>query len=165
MRSGSFVVARRVVVVVAVGVAVAPGCALFPPTPANVSDCARARLAREWNEATTEPFRGCWASASWPGVIELTDRPSDVGDFADEPPTFAIAGAEIVHQPTRRVWELLGHGLARLSWTRGFQGVTACVAAEGSDRLVGEVRVFTQASPLPSAPTPLVLTRVPCPGS
>ena len=138
-------------------------CTHAPSTTATASGCAHARLAREWHDATTKPFAGCWQAAALPGVIALTATRAPIDDDADQPPTFALAGDDVVARPTLRTWELLGHGLVRLTWSTGFSGVTACVEATGDDRLRGELRVFTDASPLPSAPTPVVFTRAPCP--
>jgi hypothetical protein len=143
-------------------------CAHAPPREATASGCARARLAREWHDASSRPLEGCWRAAELPGVVMLTSRPvvdddASADPFADRPPTFVLDGDPIVAQPTLRAWELLGHGLARLTWSTGFSGVTACVAPDGDDRLRGELRVFTDSSPLPSAPRPVVFVRVPCP--
>jgi hypothetical protein len=140
-----------------------PGCAHAPSTEATASSCAHARLAREWQTATPRPFAGCWQTSALPGVIVLTDAPAAVDDDADQPPTFALAGDDVVARPTLRAWELLGHGLARLTWSTGFSGVTACVEATGDDRLAGELRVFDDVNPLPSPPLPVVFARVPCP--
>ncbi|MBM4281943.1 MAG: hypothetical protein FJ137_14685 [Deltaproteobacteria bacterium] len=139
------------------------GCAHPGAPSATAGGCARARLAREWQGASTRPFVGCWQGAPLPGVVALTERPADVGDYADEPPTFALVGDPVVERPTQQTWELLGHGLARLTWSTGFGGVTACLAARDGDHLVGELRTLTHASPLPSAPVPVALARVPCP--
>jgi hypothetical protein len=140
------------------------GCAHGPPK-ATASGCARARLAREWHDATTRPFAGCWQSDALPGLVVLSERSAVIDDDADQPPTFAMDGAAVVERPTLRAWELLGQGLARLTWSTGFSGVTACVEPAGDDRLVGELRLFTDTSPLPSSPSPVSFVRVPCPAS
>jgi hypothetical protein len=138
------------------------GCRHLPTAGATASTCARARLAREWQTAQREPFVGCWQGSPLPGPIELTDLPAEVGDFADEPPAFVIGGSAVVERPTHQAWELLGPGLLRLTWSAGFDGLSACVEPHGDDRLVGELRMVTATSPLPSSPRPIELLRVAC---
>jgi hypothetical protein len=151
-----------VVVVVVIVVVALTGCAHAPST-ATAQGCAHARLAREWHDASARPFVGCWQSAALPDVVVLTDEHASVDDDADQPPTFALRGDSVVDRPTLRAWELLGHGLARLTWSTGFSGVMACVEATDDDRLVGELRAFTNVAPLPSPPTPVIFSRAPCP--
>jgi hypothetical protein len=150
-------------------VVVATACSTSPPGTA--ASCSRARLARQWQDAVVDAYAGCWATEDG-GIIVLTDdavAPADaVLASADEPPTFALAATSpVLPGATQQQWELLAPDVVRLTWSRGFDLVSACL--QGNDpqhptHLVGEVRAAANTEPVLRPPVPVRLRRVACPG-
>lgn len=158
----------QVLVVALVAGGVIAACASAPPR-ATAEGCARARLARDFKDASPEPFVGCFVDERDPagGVIELTAA-EEPADYADEPRRFALVmrGSGLAGE-RRGHWELLAKDVVRLRiLTRA--GVLlsaavgeACVERAG-DELVGVTYAVLDHAPYVGESAPLRLRRVGC---
>jgi hypothetical protein len=144
---------------------------------ASQEGCARARLARVWQEAKPAPFVGCFVDegGSIVGTLVLTDV-QDPAIYPDEPRRFQLGLKEAPTANPDARWELLATDLVRLSFpggpAAGFQDVEACVEANDDDSraqtgtvfrtLGGQTWARIDRAPFVGPPSPLRLRRVPC---
>lgn len=161
------------------GTILAIGCAT-PPPPATHERCARARLARQWQDARPERFIGCYVddAGAFAGTLILT-HVEDEAAWDDEPRIFRLyvreamlASVDDADDGAR--WALMQSGLIRLSFPappgppqqRAFEAVEACLATAGDDAavsgLVGEVAAVMTRAPFLGPPSPVRLRRIPC---
>jgi hypothetical protein len=156
-------------------------CASLPPA-ATHEGCARARLARQWQDARPEVFVGCFVddAGAFAGTLILTDV-EDAAAFDDEPRRFRLYVREAMMTADGDVddgarWELLQRDLVRLHFPappgkpqqRAFDAVDACVQASGGGDagpvgdLHGRVAAITPQAPFLGPPSPVRLRRVAC---
>jgi len=138
---------------------------------ASQEGCARARLARVWQEAKPTPFVGCFVDegGSIVGTLVLTDV-QDPAIYPDEPRRFRLGLKEAPTANPDARWELLATNLVRLSFpggpAAGFQDVEACVEANDDGTvfrtLGGQTWARIDRAPFVGPPSPLRLRRVPC---
>jgi hypothetical protein len=155
-------------------------CASLPPA-ATHEGCARARLARQWQDARPEAFVGCFVddAGAFAGTLILTDV-EDAAAFDDEPRRFRLYVREAMLAADGDAddgarWELLQQDLVRLHFPappgkpqqRAFEAVEACVqgtpgTAAAVTALHGQVAAITPQAPFLGPPSPVRLRRVPC---
>lgn len=159
----------------------AGACATLPPA-ATHEGCARARLARQWQEARPEAFVGCYVddAGAFAGTLILSDV-EDAAAFDDEPRRFRLFMREALLASDDDTddgarWELLQPDLVRLHFPappgrpqqRAFEAVDACVQGQprAADAAVtalhGQVAAITPQAPFLGPPGPVRLRRIAC---